>query len=168
MGKFTELEAVAVPRKEPLVKIYQSMDERLEAVKGVELVLNKQFKTDASIKRMGDKVNQPVPSIATGIYTFDKYAIGTGGWPRGRICEVIAPESAGKTTLCLHTIGQEQKNGGLAAFIDSEHALDVTWAYKLGVDVDNLLISQPDSGEQALETVLALVKTGAVSLVIVD
>jgi recombination protein RecA len=121
-----------------------------------------------AIMRMG--INGPkvvVPAIPTGAINLDA-AIGVGGIPRGRIAEVFGPESSGKTTLCLHVIANAQRAGGIAAFIDAEHALDIGYARKLGVDVDNLLVSQPDTGEQALEIAEVLVRSGAVDVVVID
>ena len=121
-----------------------------------------------SIMRMG--VNGPkvqVAAIPTGAINLDA-AIGVGGIPRGRITEVYGPESSGKTTLCLHVIANAQRNGGVAAFIDAEHALDIEYARKLGVDVDNLLVSQPDTGEQALEIAEVLVRSNAVDVIVID
>lgn len=109
-----------------------------------------------------------MPNIPTNLPTFDNDVLGIGGIPRGRIIEIFGPESSGKTTTALHIIAEEQKKGEICAIVDAEHALDPTYAAKLGVDVDNLLISQPDSGEQALETVIALVLSRAVSLIVVD
>ncbi|HEX2079244.1 MAG TPA: recombinase RecA [Longimicrobium sp.] len=121
-----------------------------------------------SIMRMG--INGPrvaVSAIPTGAINLDA-AIGIGGIPRGRITEIYGPESSGKTTLCLHVIANSQRAGGVAAFIDAEHALDIEYARKLGVDVDNLLVSQPDTGEQALEIAEVLVRSGAVEVVVID
>ena len=118
--------------------------------------------------RLGDKVGLPIPSICTSLPTLDKEVIQTGGIPRGRIVEIYGPESSGKTTIALHIIGCEQKLGGLCAFVDAEHALDPTYATRLGVNVDDLVVSQPDTGEQALETVDALVDSGVVTLIVVD
>ncbi|HEX8393575.1 MAG TPA: recombinase RecA, partial [Longimicrobium sp.] len=121
-----------------------------------------------SIMRMG--VNGPkvqVAAIPTGAINLDA-AIGVGGIPRGRISEIYGPESSGKTTLCLHVIANAQKIGGVAAFIDAEHALDIEYARKLGVDVDNLLVSQPDTGEQGLEIAEVLVRSNAVDVVVID
>ncbi|HEX6040032.1 recombinase RecA [Longimicrobium sp.] len=121
-----------------------------------------------SIMRMG--INGPriaVSAIPTGAINLDA-AIGIGGIPRGRITEIYGPESSGKTTLCLHVIANSQRSGGVAAFIDAEHALDIEYARKLGVDVDNLLVSQPDTGEQALEIAEVLVRSGAVEVVVID
>jgi recombination protein RecA len=122
---------------------------------------------DGSIMRMGDAHNMVVESIPTGCLSLD-IALGVGGIPKGRVAEIYGPESSGKTTICLHLVAECQKTGGTAAFIDMEHALDPVYAKRLGVDVDNLLISQPDTGEQALEIAEALVRSGAVDLVIID
>lgn len=121
-----------------------------------------------SIMRLGDaKANMNVEVISTGILPLD-IALGVGGVPRGRIIEVYGPESSGKTTVALHMIAEAQKTGGIAAFIDAEHALDPVYAQKLGVDIDDLLISQPDTGEQALDIVEALVRSGAIDIIVVD
>src|SRR6201982_1095179 len=117
--------------------------------------------------RLGSKDVVPISVISTGSISFDA-ALGVGGVPRGRVIEVFGPESSGKTTITLQIIAEAQRNGGLAAFVDAEHALDPSYAKKLGVDVDNLLVSQPDSGEQALEIVEALVRSGAVDVLVVD
>jgi len=121
-----------------------------------------------SIMRMGaDSARVRVESIPTGAINLDA-AIGVGGIPRGRVTEIYGPESSGKTTLCLHVVANAQRGGGVAAFIDAEHALDVEYAKKLGVDVQNLLVSQPDTGEQALEICEILVRSGAVDVVVID
>jgi len=121
-----------------------------------------------SIMRMGaDGARVVLDCISTGAINLDA-AIGIGGIPRGRICEIFGPESSGKTTLCLHVIANAQKAGGVAAFIDAEHALDIEYARKLGVDVENLLVSQPDTGEQALEIAELLIRSNAVDVVIID
>ena len=121
-----------------------------------------------SIMRLGDaKANMNVEVISTGILPLD-VALGVGGVPRGRIIEVYGPESSGKTTVTLHMIAEAQKAGGIAAFIDAEHALDPVYAQKLGVNIDDLLISQPDTGEQALDIVDALVRSGAIDIIVVD
>lgn len=150
------------------VQVPQTSKEKWKAIAAIEKQLNKQFDTEKSLMRLGDRVGVPWPSIATGLPVVDYEVFGTGGIPRGRIIEIFGPESSGKTTLALHIVGQEQKNGALAAYVDAEHALDPTYASKLGVDVDNLIIAQPDSGEQALDTVVALVQSQAVSLIVVD
>ena len=134
-----------------------------KALKGIEKDFGK-----GAIMRLGDaQAHMNVEVISTGILPLD-VALGVGGIPRGRIIEVYGPESSGKTTITLHMIAEAQKNGGIAAFIDAEHALDPVYAKHLGVDIDNLLISQPDSGEQALDIVEALVKSGAIDLIVVD
>ncbi|MFT7390825.1 MAG: recombination protein RecA [Paracoccaceae bacterium] len=120
-----------------------------------------------SIMKLGAKTTMDIETISTGSIGLD-IALGIGGLPKGRIIEIYGPESSGKTTLALHVIAEEQKNGGICAFVDAEHALDPNYARKLGVDVDELLISQPDAGEQALEITDTLVRSGAVSVVVVD
>jgi len=120
-----------------------------------------------SIMKMGDSTRFTVESIPTGIISLDS-ALGVGGFPRGRIIEIYGPEAGGKTTVSLQAIGAAQKKGGIAAFIDAEHALDPIYAKKLGVDIDNLLISQPDYGEQALEICETLVRSGAVDIIVID
>ena len=120
-----------------------------------------------SIMRLGDTERQAIPSISTGSLGLD-IALGIGGLPRGRVVEIYGPESSGKTTLTLQVIAEAQKAGGTCAFIDAEHALDPIYAEKLGVDVDNLLVSQPDTGEQALEICDMVVRSGAVAVVVID
>src|SRR4051794_21029817 len=115
----------------------------------------------------GEKIHDGVAVVSTGALSLD-LALGIGGYPRGRIIEIYGPESSGKTTLSLHAIAQVQRAGGVAAFIDAEHALDVTYAKKLGIKTDELLISQPDFGEQALEITDMLVRSGAVDLIVID
>ena len=141
--------------------------ERLKAIELAVGQIEKQF-GKGSIMRLGQKDAIAVmPSISTGSVSLD-YALGIGGVPRGRVVEIFGPESSGKTTLSLQVIAEAQKLGGMAAFVDAEHALDAQYARKLGVDLDNLLISQPDNGEQALEIVEVLVRSGAVDVVVVD
>ncbi len=120
-----------------------------------------------SIMKLGDGVVTKIDTISTGSISLDA-ALGVGGIPRGRIIEVFGPESSGKTTICLHVIAEAQKNGGLAAFIDTEHALDTGYAKKLGVDIENLLVSQPEYGEQALEIAETLVRSNALDIIVVD
>ncbi len=120
-----------------------------------------------SIMKLGDKPASKIDAISTGSISLDA-ALGIGGVPRGRIIEIYGPESSGKTTVCLHIIAEAQKNGGLAAFIDTEHALDTGYAQKLGVDISNLLISQPEYGEQALEICESLVRSNALDVIVVD
>jgi recombination protein RecA len=122
---------------------------------------------DGSIMRLGEAHSMVVDAIPTGSLSLD-IALGVGGLPRGRITEIYGPESSGKTTLCQHIVAEAQKLGGTAAFIDMEHALDPSYAAKVGVDIDNLLVSQPDTGEQALEIAETLVRSGAVDVVVVD
>ena len=141
--------------------------ERLKAIELAVGQIEKQF-GKGSIMRLGGKDGiAQIPAISTGAVSLD-YALGIGGVPRGRVIEVFGPESSGKTTLALQVIAQAQKNGGMAAFVDAEHALDAQYAKKLGVDLDNLLVSQPDNGEQALEIVEVLVRSGGVDVVVVD
>ena len=141
-----------------------------ERVKAVELAvgqIEKQF-GKGSIMRLGQKgAIQPIDAIPTGAISID-FALGVGGVPRGRVVEIFGPESSGKTTLALQVIAEAQKLGGMAAFVDAEHALDAAYAQKLGVDIENLLVSQPDNGEQALEIVEVLIRSGGVDVVVVD
>ncbi len=120
-----------------------------------------------SIMRLGTHEMEKIPVISTGALSLD-IALGVGGFPKGRIAEIYGPESSGKTTLALHLVAEAQKNGGTAAFIDAEHALDTAYAQRLGVDVDNLLVSQPDFGEQALEIAEILIRSGGVDVIVID
>jgi recombination protein RecA len=141
--------------------------ERLRAVDLAVGQIEKQF-GKGSIMRLGQKgAIQPIDAIPTGSISID-FALGVGGVPRGRVVEIFGPESSGKTTLALQVIAEAQKLGGMAAFVDAEHALDAAYAQKLGVDVDNLLVSQPDNGEQALEIVEVLIRSNGVDVVVVD
>ena len=146
------------------------VDERQERIKALEVAvgqIEKQF-GKGSIMRLGARnAISPTEAISTGSISID-YALGIGGLPRGRVTEIFGPESSGKTTLALQVIAEAQRAGGLAAFVDAEHALDAEYAKKLGVDIDNLLVSQPDNGEQALEIVEVLVRSGSVDVVVVD
>src|SRR5471032_1355731 len=145
-------------------------DERAEKNKAIDLALaqiEKQF-GKGSIMRLGSKeAIVPISVISTGAISFDA-ALGVGGFPRGRVVEVFGPESSGKTTITLQVIAEAQKTGGMAAFVDAEHALDPGYAKKLGVDLDNLFVSQPDNGEQALEIAEALVRSNAIDVLVVD
>jgi len=145
-------------------------EERTEKTKAIDLALTqieKQF-GKGSIMRLGSKeALVPVEVIPTGAASFDA-ALGVGGMPRGRVIEIFGPESSGKTTIALHVVAEAQKRGGMAAFVDAEHALDASYAKRLGVDVDNLLVSQPDYGEQALEIAEALVRSNAIDVLVVD
>ena len=141
-------------------------NERQKALQNTLKQIEKKFGTGA-IMRLGERPRQQVDVIPTGSLALD-LALGIGGIPRGRVTEIYGPESGGKTTLALHIVAQAQKAGGVAAFVDAEHALDPVYARQLGVDVDNLLLSQPDTGEQALEIVELLVRSGAVDVIVVD
>jgi recombination protein RecA len=145
-------------------------DERISKNKAIDMALTqieKQF-GKGSIMRLGDRVDTGgVQSISTGCISFDA-ALGVGGFPKGRVVEIFGPESSGKTTIALHAIAQAQKSGGSAAFIDAEHAMDAGYAKMLGVNTDELLVSQPDSGEQALEIAEVLVRSGAIDILVVD
>jgi recombination protein RecA len=151
-----------------LVERDDRMDrERMKAVDLAVGQIEKQF-GKGSIMRLGQKgAIQPIDAISTGAISID-YALGIGGMPRGRVVEIFGPESSGKTTLALQVIAEAQRSGGMAAFVDAEHALDAAYAQKLGVDVDNLLVSQPDNGEQALEIVEVLIRSNGVDVVVVD
>src|SRR5687767_3764004 len=141
--------------------------ERLKALDAAVGQIEKQF-GKGSIMRLGqNRAVAPVEFISTGALSID-YALGIGGVPRGRVIEIFGPESSGKTTLALQVIAEAQKGGGLAAFVDAEHALDAEYARKLGVQIDDLLVSQPDNGEQALEIVEVLIRSGSVDVVVVD
>ncbi len=142
----------------------------IEKEKALEMALNqieKQFGKGSVMKLGADSARMNVEVIPTGSLDLD-LALGVGGVPRGRIIEIFGPESSGKTTVALHVIAEAQNNGGLAAFIDAEHALDPAYAKNLGVDIDNLLVSQPDTGEQALEIAEALVRSGAIDVIVID
>ena len=145
-------------------------EERTEKSKSLDVALTqieKQF-GKGSIMRLGSKeALVPVEVISTGALSFDA-ALGVGGFPRGRVIEIFGPESSGKTTIALHVVAEAQRRGGMAAFVDAEHALDAAYAKRLGVDVDNLLVSQPDFGEQALEITEALVRSNAVDVLVID
>lgn len=140
--------------------------DKSKAIDVALLQIEKQF-GKGSIMRLGDREAISIPAISTGALSLDA-ALGIGGVPRGRVVEIFGPEASGKTTLALHVISEAQKKGGMAAFIDAEHALDAEYARKLGVQVDNLLVSQPDSGEQALEIAEMLIRSGAIDVVVID
>ncbi|MBI5378791.1 MAG: recombinase RecA [Nitrospirae bacterium] len=146
------------------------MAEKNQRAKAIDLAvvqIERQFGKGAIMRLGSDEVPAEVPAISTGSLGLD-LALGVGGVPRGRVVEIFGPEASGKTTLALHTIAEAQKAGGVAAFIDAEHALDVHYTRRLGVRTDDLLISQPDSGEQALEITETLVRSGAIDLIVVD
>ncbi|MCW8849903.1 MAG: recombinase RecA [Melioribacteraceae bacterium] len=147
---------MAAEKEDPRIKILE------DTMYGIEKTYGK-----GAIMKLGDGVINKIESISTGSVSLD-YALGIGGVPRGRIVEIYGPESSGKTTVCLHTIAEAQKLGGIAAFIDAEHALDSHYARRLGVDVNNLLLSQPDYGEQALEIVDTLVRSNALDIIVID
>ncbi len=141
-------------------------DEKRKALDAAMGQIEKQF-GKGSVMKLGEYKAMEVEAIPTGALTLD-VALGIGGIPKGRIIEIFGPESSGKTTLALHAVAESQKAGGTAAFIDAEHALDPIYAKKLGVDIDNLIVSQPDTGEQALEITEALVRSGAIDIIVVD
>ncbi|HCD99035.1 MAG TPA: recombinase RecA, partial [Flavobacteriaceae bacterium] len=143
--------------------------EQASKLKALQLTLDKLDKTygKGAVMKMGDSVAQDVEVISSGSLGLD-LALGVGGYPRGRVIEIYGPESSGKTTLTLHAMAEAQKAGGIAAFIDAEHAFDRFYAQKLGVDIDNLIISQPDNGEQALEIADNLIRSGAIDIVVID
>lgn len=140
-----------------------------EKLKALQLTLDKIDKDygKGTILKMGDRSVVQVPSISSGSIALDS-ALGIGGYPRGRVIEIFGPESSGKTTLAIHAIAEAQKSGGIAAYIDAEHAFDRVYAEKLGIDVENLYISQPDNGEQALEIADALIRSGAIDIIVID
>ena len=142
------------------------MDERQKALETVIKNMDKSF-GKGSVMKLGDDAGRKVSTVSSGSITLDK-ALGVGGYPKGRIIEIYGPESSGKTTVSLHAIAEAQKQGGIAAFIDAEHALDPEYAKNLGVDTENLYLSQPDHGEQGLEIAEAFVRSGAVDIVVVD
>ena len=156
-AKKTTAKAAAAAEKE--------MNEKQHALDMALAGIEKQF-GKGSIIRMGEQAKQDIQVIPTGCLDLDM-ALGVGGLPRGRVVEIYGPESSGKTTVALHVVAEAQKAGGIAAFIDAEHALDPVYARKLGVDVDQLYVSQPDTGEQALEICEALVRSGAIDIVVI-
>ena len=145
----------------------EDLKERTKAIDMAVGQIEKQFGKGAIMRLGGKNAIAPVEAISTGAISID-YALGVGGLPRGRVVEIFGPESSGKTTLALQVIAEAQKTGGMAAFVDAEHALDAQYAQKLGVELDNLLVSQPDNGEQALEIVEVLVRSNSVDVVVVD
>lgn len=145
------------------------MSANSEKLKALQLTIDKLEKTygKGTVMKLSDNTVQDIPAISTGSLGLDM-ALGVGGIPRGRVIEIYGPESSGKTTLTMHCIAEAQKAGGLAAFIDAEHAFDKTYAEKLGIDTENLLISQPDNGEQALEIAEHLIRSGAIDIIVID
>ncbi len=148
------------------IKNISDNEGKSKAIEAVRLQIDKEY-GKGSLMKMGDKLDMEIETVPSGSILLDE-ALGVGGYPKGRIIEIYGPESSGKTTLALHAIAEAQKAGGIAAFIDAEHALDPVYAKNLGVDIDELWISQPDTGEQALEIVESLVRSGSVSIIVVD
>jgi recombination protein RecA len=142
-------------------------EEKLKAIEAARLQIEKQFGKGSLMKLGGDSLNVGIETIPSGSVLLDD-ALGVGGYPKGRIVEIYGPESSGKTTLALHAIAEAQKKGGIAAFIDAEHALDPAYARNLGVNIDELWVSQPDTGEQALEITESLVRSGGMDIIVVD
>ena len=154
-------------KPEKTVQITNIQEEKLKALEHALADLDKQFGKGSVIKMGSEAIAKDIPVIHTGCLTLDA-ALGVGGIPRGRIVEIFGPESSGKTTVALHIVAEAQKAGGIAAFVDAEHALDPAYAKKLGVNIDELYVSQPDTGEQALEITEALVRSGALDVVVID
>ncbi|MBL7968109.1 MAG: recombinase RecA [Prolixibacteraceae bacterium] len=147
----------------------EKLNQNKEKLKALQLTMDKIEKSygKGSIMKLGDRIVEEVPSISSGSISLD-IAMGVGGYPKGRIIEIFGPESSGKTTLAIHAIAEAQKAGGIAAIVDAEHAFDPGYATKLGVDINELLISQPDNGEQALEIADNLIRSGAVDIIVID
>ena len=154
-------------KPEKTVQITNIQEEKLKALEHALADLDKQFGKGSVIKMGSEAIAKDIPVIHTGCLTLDE-ALGVGGIPRGRIVEIFGPESSGKTTVALHIVAEAQKAGGIAAFVDAEHALDPAYAKKLGVNIDELYVSQPDTGEQAREITEALVRSGALDVVVID
>ena len=148
------------------IKKISNTEGKSKAIEAVRLQIDKEY-GKGSLMKMGDKLDMEIETIPSGSILLDE-ALGVGGYPKGRILEIYGPESSGKTTLALHAIAETQKAGGIAAFIDAEHALDPVYAKNLGVNIDDLWVSQPDTGEQALEIVESLVRSGSVDIIVVD
>ncbi len=147
--------------------MFEQLAEKMKVLKGVVASVEKQFGKGAIMALGDDEGAEPVAALPTGSLALD-LATGIGGYPRGRVIEIYGPESSGKTTMALHAIAQAQRSGGVCAFIDAEHAFDINYARNLGVEVDKLLVSQPDTGEQALDIAETLVRCGAIDLIVVD
>ena len=170
-GNIYSLFCLLYPKKQVKIDIDNPkeethLSERKQALDMALRQIEKQF-GKGSIMKLGERAEQKVSTVSSGSLALD-IALGVGGYPKGRVIEIYGPESSGKTTVALHAIAEAQRNGGQAAFIDAEHALDPVYAEKLGVNIDELLLSQPDTGEQALEIAEALVRSGAVDIVVVD
>jgi len=157
----------AAKTEKTVPEVIDLQEEKMKALEHALADLDKMYGKGAVIKLGAEAVNRDIKVISTGCLTLD-YALGVGGIPRGRIIEIFGPESSGKTTVALHIVAEAQKNGGIAAFVDAEHALDPLYAKKLGVNIDELYVSQPDTGEQALEITEALVRSGALDVVVID
>jgi len=155
---------------EPKVVVVKpvTMAEKFKVLAELSETLDAKHETTNTLIRMGSTVVTPIAHIETGMPTLDIDVFGCGGVPDGRVIEIFGPESSGKTTTSLHVVSRYQKAGRIAAFVDAEHALDLTYAATLGVDVDNLVLNQPNSGEQALDITLALIKSGAVGIIVID
>ncbi len=153
-------------KKEQAEQQQNTNEQKLKALKATLAQIEKEYGKGA-VMRLGEVVHEKIPVIPSGSISLD-YALGVGGYPRGRIIEIYGPESSGKTTLAIHAIAEAQKQGGIAAFIDAEHAFDRFYAKNLGVDIDNLLVSQPDYGEQALEIAEQLIRSNAIDIVVID
>ncbi|MYI06055.1 MAG: DNA recombination/repair protein RecA, partial [Gemmatimonadetes bacterium] len=145
----------------------REQEQRKKALNTALTQIERSYGKGAIMRMGGDQGNLQIRSISTGAINLDA-VIGIGGVPRGRISEIFGPESSGKTTLCLHVIANAQREGGIAAFIDAEHALDIQYARKLGINVDDLLVAQPDTGEQALEIAEVLIRSNAVDVIVID
>ncbi len=163
LGEATSLEIDTISTRRIVMSVDQ---EKLKALNEALGKIEKDF-GKGSVMRLGEATSLEIDTISTGSIGLD-IAIGIGGLPKGRIVEIYGPESSGKTTVALHCVAEAQKTGGIAAFIDAEHALDPVYAKALGVDVENLIISQPDTGEQALEIAEALIRSGAIDIIVVD
>jgi recombination protein RecA len=160
---------ISTPTKKKSNFLSEAMSDNKEKLKALQLTIDKLEKAygKGTVMKLNDQKVIDVPAISTGSLGLD-IALGIGGIPRGRVTEIYGPESSGKTTLTLHCIAEAQKKGGLAAFIDAEHAFDKSYAEKLGIDTENLLISQPDNGEQALEIAEHLIRSGAIDIIVID
>ncbi len=167
LERMREMAARKTAKAEKEVQSSNIQEEKLKALEHALADLDKQFGKGSVMKMGADAIGKDIPVISTGCLTLD-YALGVGGIPRGRIVEIYGPESSGKTTVALHIVAEAQKAGGIAAFVDAEHALDPLYAKKLGVNIDELYVSQPDTGEQALEIAEALVRSGALDVVVID
>ncbi|MEN8182612.1 MAG: recombinase RecA, partial [Myxococcota bacterium] len=158
---------MAKSERRPAVAREEREDHKRKAIDLAVSTIEKQFGKGAILMMTDDAVDREIEAIPSGSVSLD-LALGVGGYPRGRVVEVYGPESSGKTTLALHAVAETQKQGGVAAFVDAEHALDVGYARRLGVQVEDLLVSQPDTGEQALEITDVLLRSGAIDLVVID